>query len=74
MSQNSLEIGESLRRIAMLSCGPVGEVGQGALAGFLALAEGLAEEDGGRGVAVGNDVDVHGRSKSAHTARCQHKY
>src|SRR5207248_7885415 len=34
MSQNSLEIGESLRRIAMLSCGPVGEVGQGALAGF----------------------------------------
>ena len=42
-----------------LVLGPIGEVGQGALAGFLALAPAFAQEDGGRGVAVGDDVDVH---------------
>jgi hypothetical protein len=40
--------------------GPMGEVGQGALAGFVAFASALAEEDGGRGVAVGDGLDVHG--------------
>src|SRR5580692_4969012 len=40
--------------------GPIGEVGQGALAGFVAFAPALAEEDGGRGVAVGDGFDVHG--------------
>src|ERR1700736_2305369 len=40
--------------------GPVGEVGQGALVGFVALAPALAEEDGGRGIAVGDGFDVHG--------------
>ena len=38
---------------------PGGKVGQGALASFVALAPAFAEEDGGRGVAVGNDGDVH---------------
>ena len=38
---------------------PGGKVGQGALAGFVALAPALAEEDGGRGVAVGDDGDIH---------------
>ncbi len=37
-----------------------GEVGQGALAGFVAFPPALAEEDGGRGVAVGDGLDVHG--------------
>ena len=40
--------------------GPVGEVGQGALAGLGALASAFAQEDGGRGVAVGDDIDIHG--------------
>src|SRR5260370_15257732 len=40
--------------------GPIGEVGQGALAGFVAFAPALTEEDGGRGVAVGDGFDVHG--------------
>src|SRR3984893_391268 len=40
--------------------GPIGEVGQGALAGFVAFPPALAEEDGGRGVAVGDGFDVHG--------------
>src|SRR5712692_11041423 len=40
--------------------GPIGEVGQGTLAGFVAFPPALAEEDGGRGVAVGDGLDVHG--------------
>jgi hypothetical protein len=39
---------------------PMGEIGQGALNGFLALAPTLAQEDGGRGVAIGDSFDVHG--------------
>jgi hypothetical protein len=39
---------------------PGGEVGEGAFADFGAFADGLAEEDGGRGVAVGDGLDVHG--------------
>src|ERR1700693_6574050 len=42
--------------------GPVGEVGQGALVGFVALAPAFAEEDGGRGSAVGDGFDVHGNT------------
>jgi hypothetical protein len=37
----------------------MGEVGDGAIVDFAILAEGFAEEDGGRGVAVGDDRDVH---------------
>jgi hypothetical protein len=40
--------------------GPVGEVGQGALEGLRAFAPTLAEEDGGRGAAIGDGLDVHG--------------
>jgi hypothetical protein len=36
-----------------LSGGPMGEVGEGAVADLAAETAGLAEEDGGRGVAVG---------------------
>ena len=39
--------------------GPVGEIGDGAVVDLAVLAEALAEEDSGRGVAVGNDGDVH---------------
>ena len=39
---------------------PVGEIGEGALVDLAVLAEGLAEEDGGRGGAVGDGLDVHG--------------
>ena len=39
---------------------PLGEVGEGAFADLAALAEGLAQEDGGRRVAVGDGLDVHG--------------
>ena len=39
--------------------GPIGEIGQGALAGFLTVTPAFAEEDGGRGVAVRDDGDIH---------------
>ena len=39
---------------------PIGEVGQGALAGLVAFAPALAEEDGGWGVGIGDGFDVHG--------------
>jgi hypothetical protein len=39
---------------------PMGEVGEGTLDDFAAPAEAFAEEDGGRGVAVGDGLDVHG--------------
>ena len=35
------------------------EIGEGAVEDFAVLAEGFAEEDGGRGVAVGDGGDVH---------------
>jgi hypothetical protein len=37
----------------------MGEIGEGAVADLAVAAEGLAEEDGGRGVAVGDGGDVH---------------
>ena len=42
--------------------GPLGEVGQGALFDLARFTVGLAQEDGGRGVAVGDSLDVHGYS------------
>jgi len=39
--------------------GPVGEVGEGAILDFAVLAEGFAQEEGGRGVAVGDGGDIH---------------
>jgi len=40
--------------------GPRGEVGDGAFFNFGAFPEGLAEEDSGGRVAVGDQVDEHG--------------
>ena len=40
--------------------GPVGEVGEGAFFDFTGVAIGLAQEDSGRGVAIGDGFDVHG--------------
>ena len=39
---------------------PVGEIGDGAFANLRAVANGLAEEDGGRGVAIRDALHVHG--------------
>ena len=36
-----------------------GEVGKGAFSDLAVFPEGLAQEDGGRGVAVGDDVYIH---------------
>src|SRR5437667_59085 len=38
---------------------PVGEIGDGAVVDLAVFAEALAEEDSGRGVAVGDDSDIH---------------
>jgi hypothetical protein len=43
---------------------PMGEVGEGAFMNLAVKAEGLSEENGGRGVAVGDGSDVHGHSIS----------
>jgi hypothetical protein len=37
----------------------VGEIGNGAVVDFAVFAEALAQEDSGRGVAIGHDGDVH---------------
>jgi hypothetical protein len=44
-----------------LGRGPVGKISEGLLADFRAFADGLAEEDSGRGVAIGDGFDVHGQ-------------
>lgn len=38
---------------------PIGEIGDGAVVDLSILAEGLAEEDGGRGSAIRHDCYVH---------------
>jgi len=42
-----------------LSGRPIGEVGEGAVSNFAILAKGLAQEDGRRGVAVGDGGHIH---------------
>jgi hypothetical protein len=42
-----------------LGGGPVGEIGYGAVVDFAVFAKALAEEDGGWGVAIGDDGNVH---------------
>jgi hypothetical protein len=39
---------------------PMGEVGEGAFMNLAVEAEGLPEENGGRGATVGNGGDIHG--------------
>jgi len=41
----------------------IGEVEEGALPDFAVLAIGLAQQDGGRGAAVGDGLDIHGDVK-----------
>lgn len=36
----------------------MGEVGQDAFADLLALAQGFSQQDSGRGIAIGDDIDV----------------
>src|SRR5262245_17482701 len=38
---------------------PVGEIGDGAVVDFAVFAEALAEEDSGRGVAIGDNGYIH---------------
>jgi hypothetical protein len=38
----------------------LGEIGEGAFADFAVFPVGLAQEDGGRGVAVRDSLDIHG--------------
>ena len=45
--------------------GPLGEVGQGAFLDFAVFAPALAQEDGGRRVAVGDRFDIHGNDDSS---------
>ena len=39
---------------------PLRQVGEGAFTDFSGLAIGFAQQDGGRGVSVGDGLDVHG--------------
>ena len=48
-----------------------GEVGDGAFPDLAVLALSFAQEDGGRGVAVGNDVDVHGNDYGNQNRKCR---
>ena len=43
----------------MRAVGPVRQVGDGAIPDLAVLPEGLAQEEGGRGVAVGDYGDIH---------------
>ena len=43
-----------------LSCRPRGEVGEGALDNLAVHARGFPKEDGRRGIAVGDGLNVHG--------------
>ena len=43
---------------------PVGQIRNGAFADAAVLAPGLAEQDGGRRVPVGDTVDIHGDKHS----------
>jgi hypothetical protein len=45
---------------------PIREIGEGAVADLAVETEGLAEEDGGRGVAIGDSGDVHAYYISQH--------
>ena len=51
--------------------GPLREVGQRALPDLAALAVGLAQKDGGRGVPVGDALDVHGHKHNAYNTSWQ---
>ena len=52
---------------------PVGDVGQGAFLDLALLAVGLAHEDGGRGIAVGDEVDMHDDENTPCLNQCKRK-
>ncbi len=52
---------------------PVAEVEQGPLLDLVTLAIALAQEDGRRRAAVGDRLDIHGRSYRPGPNRCNHK-
>src|SRR5215469_5642148 len=51
--------GQSRTKGVNLLGGEMGDVGEGASLDFAVLAVGFAQEDGGRGVAIGDSGDVH---------------
>ena len=57
-AERSVALQDGAQRIDF-GWGPVGEVGDGAVVDLAVFAEALTEEDRGRGVAVGDDGDVH---------------
>jgi hypothetical protein len=52
--------------------GPMGEIGESAVEDLAVLAEGLAEEDGGRGVAVRDGGDIHAYIMRQINRTCKH--
>ena len=52
--------------------GELGEVGEGALPDFPGVTVGLSEEDGGRRVAVGHAVDIHGYPLYQYISKLKH--
>jgi len=52
----------------------VGEIGEGAVEDLAVLTEGLAEEDGGRGVAIGDGGDVHAYTIHQSIQLIKHKF
>src|SRR5580692_9713315 len=54
-----------------LLLGPVGKVGQGDLADLAAFANGLTQQNRGRGASVRDYVDIHGLIYATKCAQCQ---
>src|SRR3984893_10612025 len=54
-----------------LLLGPVGKVGQGDLADLAAFANGLTQQNRGRGASVRDYVDVHGFMYAQKYVKCQ---
>src|SRR5260370_5602786 len=67
-------VAEEATKVFDFVFGPIGEVGQGAFEDFVALTEAFAQQDGGRGVAVGDGFDVHGTSLCTHYSNCQYQH
>jgi hypothetical protein len=53
--------------------GPIGEIGDGAVVDLTVLPEGLSEENGGRGVAIGHNRYVHVDMITQEALTCKEK-